>query len=446
MPEIDWKPSKKQYKAWTYLNDNVTTELFFGGAAGGGKSYLGCAWIIIKCQEYPGSRWVMGRAILKNLKASTLLTLFQICKDWGFQKDVDYNYNLFESKITWTNGSEIYLKDLFTYPSDPEFDSLGSTEYTGAFIDEASQISSKAKNIVMSRIRYKLEEFKTIPKLFIASNPSKNFLYLEFYKPSKNKTLPHYRKFLPALVTDNPYISPHYRENLKKLDKVSKQRLLYGNFEYDDDPSKLMEFDKITDIFTNTFVKKEGSKYMSVDPARFGQDKTVIMIWHGYYVIKVFSYDRTSTEFVEKEIIRLSEEFEVPRSNVVVDEDGVGGGIVDHLHSIKGFVNNSTPMSQGADKNNYQNLKTQCYFKLATLVNEGRIAADFENDTHKELLIEDLEQVKRKDIDKDGKVKLVEKEVIKENIGRSPDFSDCMMMRMYFELIGEFKTLPDIWS
>src|SRR3990167_6289252 len=189
--EINWKPSIKQAQAWEYLNDNETTELFFGGAAGGGKTYLGCAWQIIKSLQYPGSRWLIGRAILKNLKSSTLLTFFQICKEWGLRSEIDYSYNIFESKITFANSSEIYMKDLFAYPSDPEFDSLGSTEYTGAFIDEASQIVSKAKNIVMSRLRYKLEEFNTIPKLFIASNPSKNFLYHEFYKPNKLGALPN---------------------------------------------------------------------------------------------------------------------------------------------------------------------------------------------------------------------------------------------------------------
>jgi hypothetical protein len=45
-----------------------------------------------------------------------------------------------------------------------------------------------------------------------------------------------------------------------------------------------------------------------------------------------------------------------------------------------------------------------------------------------------LEQVKRKDIDKDGKLSVLPKEKIKELIGRSPDYSDALMMRMWFVL------------
>ena len=48
-------------------------------------------------------------------------------------------------------------------------------------------------------------------------------------------------------------------------------------------------------------------------------------------------------------------------------------------------------------------------------------------------ILAELEWVKSKDMDKDGKLKLVGKDVVKENIGRSPDYSDMIMMRMWFE-------------
>ena len=47
---------------------------------------------------------------------------------------------------------------------------------------------------------------------------------------------------------------------------------------------------------------------------------------------------------------------------------------------------------------------------------------------------EEMEQVKQKDIDKDGKITLIGKEVVKQYIGRSPDEWDSIMMRYFFEL------------
>jgi hypothetical protein len=392
----------------------------------------------------------MGRAVLKSLRESTLLTFFMVCNQWGLKKDIHYRYNASDNVITFIkNNSEIYLKDLFAYPSDPEFDSLGSTEYTGAFIDECSQVTVKAKNIVSSRLRYKLEEFGLIPKTFMASNPSKNFLYYDFYKPSKDGTLLPYRKFIPALVQDNPFISPHYIENLKKLDKVSKERLLYGNFEYDDDPSRLIEYDKILEIFDKNQEQTTGIKYLTVDVARSGRDKTVFIYWNGFHIYRIDYFDKNTTAEVRRKIETDCQVENIPRGNVVVDEDGVGGGVVDETSGVKGFVNNSKPILKnvyeyskmkkphlGYVPMNYRNLKAQCSFLLADFINNNKISC-YNNISIKikETLIEELEQVKRKNIDKDTKLELIPKEEVKELIGRSPDFSDSMMMRMYFELI-----------
>ena len=61
----------KQENAVYYLKDNETTELIYGGAAGGGKSALGVLWLIELCQRYKGMRVLMGRAKLKTLKETT---------------------------------------------------------------------------------------------------------------------------------------------------------------------------------------------------------------------------------------------------------------------------------------------------------------------------------------------------------------------------------------
>lgn len=377
----------------------------------------------------------MGRAVLKSLKESTLLTFFQVCRDWGLKKGIDYKYNSMTGKITFFNQSEIYLKDLFAYPSDPEFDSLGSTEYTFAFLDEVSQITEKAKNIVMSRIRYKLDIFNLIPKLLMASNPSKNFAYREYWRPWKEGELPEHRKFVPALVGDNPFISKHYEKNLKKLDKKSRERLLYGNWEYDDDPTKLFEYDAIMDLFTNE--AKRGKSYCTVDVAGRGRDRTIIIIWDNLFITKIYIKDNISSEELDK----ILKKHKIPRSRCAIDEDGVGFGLVKDMPGVKGFVNNSRPIKPKKETeeervlHNYSNLKAQCWFELSNYVNMGIIGIYKDIDIQaKKLLIEDLEQIKQKDPGKDQPLRILTKDEIKEFLGRSPDIGDAMMQRMYFEV------------
>ena len=374
---------------------------------------------------------MIGRASLKTLKETTLQSFFFVANAQGLKANVHYKFNAQSNQIIFPNKSIIFLKDLFLYPSDPNFDELGSLEITDAFIDETAQITKKAWDITKSRIRYRLEENNLIPKILWTSNPSKNWNYTDYFLLNEKGELPEHRKFVQSLVTDNPYISKHYIDNLQSLPEIDKQRLLYGNWRYDNDPSKLIEYDNIINAFTNDFIQ-EGKRYITADIARFGSDKAVIIVWSGFRAIHIIEFDKSSITLITDTIKNLCREYSVPMSQVIADEDGVGGGVVDIL-GCKGFVNGSKPIEENNIIVQYQNLKSQCYFHLAKKINNNEIYIQA-NESQKELITQELEQVKRNNVDKDGKLSVLPKEKIKELLGRSPDYADALMMRMYFEL------------
>lgn len=102
----------------------------------------------------------------------------------------------------------------------------------------------------------------------MSCNPSKGHLYADFIKPTKEGTLAKDRIFIQSLYLDNPHIDHRkYEDNYKNADKATKERLLRGNWEYDDNPYKLFAYDAIQDIFTNTG-KRTGTKYIISDVAR----------------------------------------------------------------------------------------------------------------------------------------------------------------------------------
>lgn len=422
---------EKQEHAVYYLNDKKTKELIYGGAAGGGKSALGCLRLIEQCQKYPQSRWLMGRSKLKTLKETTLNTFFELSSNLKISNQ--YKYNDQKSTINFYNGSQIILKDLFSYPSDPEFDSLGSLEVCGGFIDEVGQISHKAWQVTLSRCRYKLKKFDLMPKLLGSCNPTKNWVYKNFYRASRDGELSPTRAFVQALPTDNPHLPQSYLDSLLSLDDNSKQRLYYGNWEYDDDPAKLIEYDAIIDLWKNYHVKPTGTRYISADIARFGSDKGVIIVWDGLVELERKTCRLSSIPDTAAMIQQLSDKYNVPKSKIIADEDGVGGGVVDIL-KCKGFVNGSRPFTEKGKKVEYNNLKSQCYFHLAERINKGEIYLT--SKSNEDDIIEELEQVKRDNVDKDGKLSILPKDKVKEILGRSPDFSDALMMRMYFEFKG----------
>lgn len=451
---------RKQEHATYYLKDGSTEEVLYGGAAGGGKSAYGCLWLIEMAQKYPGTRWLMGRSKLKTLKETTLRTFLELGSKLGLSDE--FKFNAGSNIIFFRNGSEIMLKDLFYYPSDPEFDSLGSLEITGAFVDECNQLTYKAWQIVKSRIRYKLTEFAPngertadlevlerneegvpvkwrcsdgtettglIPKMLGTCNPAKNWTYKEFYKPTRDKTLPGFRRFIQALPTDNPYLHPSYLESLLRLDKNSKQRLYYGNWEYDDDPSTLIHQDAIANYFNPVHVAPGTELYMTIDVARKGADKTVYRIWKGWLCVERFSFSKSLVNEVVEKAKYFQTKYKIPASNIVADEDGVGGGVIDYLN-CKGIVNNSRALND----ENYDNLKSQCSMKMAEKIRLGETGEICEDDFIREITAEEMEQVKMKDMDKDGKHGIQPKDKVKEMLGRSPDEWDSIMMRYYFEL------------
>lgn len=431
MSEISFKPSPKQFTAWEYLNDDITTEIGYGGAASGGKSYLGCVWITCMCLANPNSGWLIGRKELTNLKRTTLLTLFKVFKEFGITEKY-YTYNQQNNILTFNNGSQIFFIDLGYKPSDPLYTRLGGLELTGGFIDESNEIPYQAIEILKTRIGRRLD---LKPKLLETFNPDKGHVYSRYFRPWKDGKLPEYRQFLQALPDDNPYTSKEYIEQLRNADKVTRERLLFGNFEYDDDPTILIKNDAFEDLWTNTV--EAGNRYISVDVARFGKDTTRIGLWNGLQLDKVWTYEKYAIDQTAEEVKRVASDYKVPFSQIIIDEDGIGGGVLDLLRGAKGFMGNSVPFPIWDSRSykyvpaNYQNLRNQCYFTLAEYVNNHKIA--IKDETIKESLREDFSVIRQKNIDTDGKLSIISKDEMKEIIGRSPDVSDMLMMRMYFE-------------
>lgn len=438
---LTFTPTIKQEIAFDAVFDPQYEEIVFGGGAGGAKTYLGCATVILMAQKYTGIRILIGRESYTDLIGSTLVTFFDVCSDWGLEPERDYLYNQQKATITFLKtGSVVNLKELRYYPKDPNFDRLGSFEYTFVFLDEAQQIRGKAIEVLSTRIRYKVSENGLTPTMLMTCNPTKGYLYTEFYKPWKDGTLKPHRCFIQALVFDNPYIDPTYIEKLKRRDKPTQERLLFGNWEYDDDPTVMIEYDAIQDLFTNNVAEmpKKDTKefnrtdmFMTVDVARFGKDRIVIKIWYKLQVIAIYTVSTgMDTTELAQELKKLEKLYLIPRSQVCIDGGGVGGGVVDQMYGCVEFISGSRAFDDG-----YENLKTECAYKLAEIANAREMGITCEDTEIRDLIVQELEVLKTRDADKDtNKQKINTKPDMKTLLGRSPDFLDTLIMRMWYEV------------
>ncbi len=433
--EINIDLTKKQTQAWKLLMDNLTNEVLYGGSAGAGKSWLGCLWISTLCLNYEGIRCLIGRTVLQQLKLTTLNTLFEVLQQMGLKSGEHYVYNGQSNVVTFNNKSEIVLKDLAYQPSDPNYDSLGGLELTAVFIDEAAQIPQLAYNILKSRIRFKLNQYKLQPKILMTCNPGQVWLKKVFYLPYVTDTLPTSMKFVPALPTDNPHLPASYIEMLKSLPNAQRRRLLEGDWNYMEEDDSLFNFDHISNSVFRDTPNEQNKRYISVDVSRFGEDRSVAVVWNGLVVMEVLVYRKLSTVELSNEIKDLIAKWKVHPQQVIVDSDGVGGGVADQIRGVN-FINNGKALHD----QNFSNLKSQCYVKLSELFKEGKISLNILDSSLVDELTQELLAVKLKDVDKDNKVAVQSKDDMKRILGKSPDLSDAVMMRMYWEIKNQKAT------
>lgn len=248
---------------------------------------------------------------------------------------------------------------------------------------------------------------------------------------------------------DNPFISIAELDALEieyKNDRVSYRQEILA--EYVDNAGSLFHYDALVDVFTNTIIK-EDSKYLIVDIADDGSDKTIFSFWEGLEEYRREEFERLNTELIISKIREYASIDRIPFSHIAVDAIGVGAGVASSslLDGIIGYKSSYSAIKTDLDIvrlpnvgytndapliSDYKNLRSQCIFTLADHVNNHNIASRVVS-RQKEVIIEELSNYQDAS-QGDGKRMATQKETIKEIIGRSPDASDCWIMRMYFEV------------
>jgi phage terminase large subunit len=439
---------KKQQKALEILTDKVHDEFLYGGAAGGAKSWTGACWLVFACLAYPDTNWFIARNQLKDLLDSVLKTINKVCKEYGIS---DYNFNAQKNYIKFSNGSVINFIEVKYKPSDPMYEDLGSTEYTGGWIEEIGEVHEMAAIVLGTRIgRHLNSKYGLKKKMFMTCNPKQNWGKIKFYDKHKNGTLYEENKilmdsgrkriqriYLNCLVVENPFIEQDYIDGLmaKALDhKPTFERLFKGNWDYEDNPYQLAEQEMIEAIYSNDHVsQKKGKGYITADIAGQGNDKAVIGYWEGWDLVEIVEYKKSDPIDLILAVRKLRYRYRVPLHRVVYDADGLGWGV---SNIGKPFRNGGQPIRTGREIPNYVNLQTQCLYLLADKINRGEfyISADLSTDqmTH---INQELAQIQSKgEHESEKKLQCKGKAQIKQDIGRSPDYRDMIFMRIFFDL------------
>lgn len=253
---------------------------------------------------------------------------------------------------------------------------------------------------------------------------------------------------------DNPNLPPEELTKAKEeMDKDTYRQEILA--EYVDNAGALFKYTALVDMFSNT-ITKSNEKYLTVDIADDGSDKTVFAFWEGLELYRMEHFSRLNTESIITSIREYASSERIPYSQIAVDAIGVGAGVASSslLDGIIGFKSSYGAIRTDVDfvrlpgvhyaehaplTTDYKNLRSQCVFTLAQHTNDHKIAVKVEDVRIKEKIIEELSMYQ--DVSKgDGKRMATAKEDVSALLGHSPDISDTLIMRMYFVIRN--KMLP----
>ena len=431
MKEAIARISPKQGLAFKYLQDKVTEYVAFGGAANGGKSWLGNLWVVLLCLEYPGVKLFIGRNQLGDIYDSTFITFMKVCTSIGVLQS-QWSIDRQRSYITFTNGSRIDLLSLQYLPRDPMFERFGSKEYTCGFIEEGGEVHFAAFDVLKSRIgRHLNDKYDLMGKMLITCNPKRNWLYTYFYKPWKNKELPGNYKFVRSLVGDNIFREKGSIEKLMQItDNATKQRLLFGNWDYEDDPHQTIRYEWIKRA-EDRIASIPGKKVLGVDIARYGDDKSTLAKMEGNALNGLSSYDGKDvfemSDIIEDEI--KSGRYDA--DHVGIDAVGIGAGVVDNLKhrdfSVVEIISGARADERLANTEyEFYNLRSQMWWMAREDLMNDNLVININDDE----LAEDL-TAPYYEIVNDKTIKIESKKETKSRIGRSPDKGDSFVYANY---------------
>lgn len=237
--EVRLDRSPKQTMA--YLTP--ATEFLYGGAAGGGKSFLLRVSAIRWCYEVPGIQVYLFRRTLPDLRDNHLrgpTSFFVLLQDAILRGEVKYRAQ--ENEFEWGNGSTLHL---CYCDSENDVEKYRGAEIHVLLMDELTHFTEYQYRFLRSRVRIaglKIPDnyAKLLPRIESASNPGSvghAWVKRTFISPAVAMKIWRaapgeggmLRQFIPAKLSDNPYLTeddPEYANRLRGLGADSLVRAM----------------------------------------------------------------------------------------------------------------------------------------------------------------------------------------------------------------------------
>jgi len=429
--------SYRQTQALDDLDNPAVAAVLYGGAKGGGKSYLGCAWLylttlnLIKqyglkpCKNPPVLAW-MGRRLSTDFRQTTLETWKEIIPEGTYVIREQKKEIVILGSATIAFGGLDKQHDVHRFNSD---------EKMLLFLDQAEEVPLSMLGEWQASLRKTIKgerPYCGYTTLYTA-NPRDCWLRDEFVDSLKRGASD---RFVPALPSDNPNLPEGYENMLRKAFRHRPELVeayLNGNWDLFESDSALIRRQWIRDAAARGVIQPYPKKLVVCDVARFGDAETVIYDMSDTQITLEEIYGQKATTFTAQRL--FIHQKRLGGCLVVVDDTGVGGGVTDQLRdmgvSVFPFDGAAKPTSE-TNEVKFYNVRAEAWWKASQGFCDGDVCLDYDDDQlHRDLSAPHY--------DFRGKKIIVEKKQdIKDRLGRSPDRGDAYVMGLY--------ALPHAWS
>lgn len=186
---------------------------------------------------------------------------------------------------------------------------------------------------------------------------------------------------------------------------------------------------------------------VGVDVARAGTDKTVIACAHGTFIEKLRRFPHANTMETTGRVVGTLEAN--PQARAIVDEIGVGGGVVDRLRELGfrrtvGFIaGKATIRRDRSGELGFVNLRSAAWWWLREQLNPA---------FGPELCLPDDDELTgdlvayRYEITSNGKIAVESKDSAYERLKRSTDAGDAVVMAVFGAVKGSGEVWMEAWA
>ena len=382
---------------------------FVGGWASG-KTMCGILRGIRLSEENPNNLGLICRKEYTDLRDSTLKDFFDLT---GLRPDSN-------KEIRLGNGSVIMFRHA------DELDALQNINLGWVFIEQGEEFET-ADRFDFLKGRLRRQEAESVHMFITANTNGHNWIYERF----KVSPVEDY-ELVEATTYDNainlrPDFIPALERDLRITQPKMFKRYVLNSWEDADVSDQAIPESFIRPCVKNPLFplryREDDRRVVGCDPARFGDDRTVIYGLKGGEKVACEVHNQVSGMETAGYISKVGQE--IGASVFGVESTGIGAGPVDRLIELGKRVIAIEPGSKSNYPERFYNLKAEITWNAREMFEKREVSIDDDEE-----LISELSAIRYR-MSSDQKIRIEAKDEIKKRLGKSPDKAEAFNIALY---------------